>query len=118
MHYADDCAVLGHTPGDLQEAITVIYDIYQRFCLKVNTNKTEVLCYGGGLSADEPVISIGAETLGVVGNFKYLDSYISDDCKLDVDVESRVSQVSKSFGRLRSRLFDNHHVTLSTKIRV
>ena len=118
MQYADDCAVLGHSPDDLQEAIAVVSEIYQRFGLKINTNKTEVLFYGGGLSADEPEISIGDETLKVVRNFKYLGSYISDDCKLDVDIESRVSQASKSFGRLRNRVFDNHHLNLSTKIRV
>ena len=59
MQYADNCAVLGHTPVDLQKAITVISDIYRRFCLKVNTNKTEVPRHGGGLPADEPLISIG-----------------------------------------------------------
>ena len=101
-------------------AITVISDIYQKLGLKLNTNKTEVLFYGGGLSADEPAISIGAETLGVVGKLKYLGSYISDDYKLDVDVdvESRVTQASKSIGRLHSRIFDNHHLALSTKIRI
>ena len=118
MQYAVDCAVLGHAPDDLQENFTVISDMCQRVGLKLNRNKKEVLFYGGGLSAYELAISIGAETLGVVGNFKYLRSYISDDCKLDVDVESRVSQTSKSFGSLRSRVFDNHHPALSAKIRV
>ena len=56
--------------------------------------------------------------LGVLGELKYLGSYMSDDCKLYVDGESRASQASKSFGRLRSRVFDNHNLALNTKIRV
>ena len=60
----------------------------------MNTTKTKVLCYNGGLSADEPVISFGVETLRVVGNVKYLGSYMSGDCELDVYVESRETQAS------------------------
>ena len=117
MQYADDCALLAHTPDELQEMITVAAQIYQRFGLKINAGKTEVLVWSSRIPSSF-TFSIEEQPLSVVPSFKYLGSYLSNDCKLDVEVENRVSQASRAFGRLRERVFQNHNLSLPTKVKV
>ena len=117
MQYADDCALLAHSPEELQQMLTAAAHMYRRFGLKINASKTEVLVWSPS-SPSNYSFSIDSEPLGLVDNFKYLGSYISSDCRLDDEVENRVSQASRAYGRLRERVFRNHNLSLSTKVKV
>ena len=43
LQYADDCALVAHSPEDLQSSITAHSDIYKAMGLVINTDKTEAL---------------------------------------------------------------------------
>ncbi|XP_035260113.1 uncharacterized protein LOC118220353 [Anguilla anguilla] len=43
LQYADDCAVLAHSPESMQHALNTISGLYQSFGLQVNIQKTEVM---------------------------------------------------------------------------
>ena len=43
LQYVDDCALVAHSPEDLQLSITALSDIYKTMGLVINTDKTEVL---------------------------------------------------------------------------
>ena len=118
VQYADDCALLAHTPQELQEVLTATEDVYKRFGLKINANKTEILSWMDSDTTSSYQFSVNGEPLKVANNFKYLGSYLSNDCKLDTEVENRVSQASRAFGRLRDRVFQNHNLSLNTKVKV
>ena len=53
-----------------------------------------------------------------VDRFKYLGSFVTKDCKLQVELTSRIQATSSAFGRLRHRVFDNRDLTISNKIAV
>ena len=93
--------------------------IYTRFGLEINIRKTEVLNWTGENStATATDITINGTPLQIANSFKYLGAWISDDCKLDTEINSRICQASRSFGRLQNRIFKNHNLALHTKIRV
>ena len=52
LQYADDCALVAHTPEDLQASLTALCNIYNALGLAVNTDKTEILYQWYG--ADPP----------------------------------------------------------------
>ena len=118
VQYADDCALLAHTPSELQEVLIATEKVYRRFGLEINASKTEILSWAANGTAGTYSFSVNGQTLKVAGNFKYLGSYLSNDCKLDFEVENRVSQASGAFGRLRDRVFHNHNLSLKTKVKV
>ena len=53
--------------------------------------------------------------LDSVPEFTYLGSTVSKDGQIDAEIQKRMAKASASFGRLRQRLWNNHHVSLRVK---
>ena len=51
-----------------------------------------------------PEIEINGCKLHVVNQFTYLGSIMSDDCKIDKEIEARIKKASASYGRLTDRV--------------
>ena len=107
LQYADDYTLVTHTSTDLQNALTAASAIYETFRLKANTGKTEVLCWRTG----------GNTAPKIVRGFKYFGTYLTPDCRIDRKVEHRISCAAGVYHRLR-RVFTNHYLSLTTKIKV
>lgn len=43
LQYADDCALVAHTPEAVQRSLNFVAGLYQELELKVNINKTEII---------------------------------------------------------------------------
>lgn len=63
-------------------------------------------------------ILVHDEALVQTKNFVYLGSSISDNARLDSELTSRMGKASASYGKLRERLWNNHHVSLRVKCKV
>ena len=119
LQYADDAAIVAHSPEALQRLIDTIYQTYNRLGLKMNTDKTEVL--RGKFEGDgqeNTCINVGPAQLKNVQAFKYLGSYLTDDCSLDKEITQRIGKAAAAFGSLRGRVFSNRNLKLPTKISV
>ena len=111
--YADDIAVMSDSSEGLQELLDAYNAAAKRFGLRINAGKTEVMCMG-----PEVIFFVDEIPLKNVDRFKYLGSFVTKDCKLQVELTSRIQATSSAFGRLRHRVFDNRDLTISTKIAV
>lgn len=119
LMFADDTAFIAHTHSDAQEIISLFATSAHQFGLKVNIKKTEVMYQPPpGLLETGENIHIDGEDLALVDKFKYLGSTISKDNKLDNELEIRISNASRSFGRLRERVWNNKDLTIKTKCAV
>ncbi len=119
LQYADDCALVAHTPDALQAALTAAVTAYNRLGLSVNIQKTEVICqWNNPPPLAEPQFRIRGEILKNVPDFKYLGSFLSTTSNLDIEIQHRIKQAAASFGRLRDRVFQNEDLTLNTKVTV
>lgn len=47
-----------------------------------------------------------------VDRFKYLGSYVTKDCKVDVEISARIQTASYAIGRLREKVFDCRNLTV------
>jgi hypothetical protein len=89
----------------------------KKFGLKISIKKTEVVMQAApGTNPPEPKIKIDGTVLNVVKSFKYLGSVITDDCKIDSDINNRIRLASDSFGRLGDRVWNDCDITLQTKL--
>ena len=111
--YADDIVVMSDSSEGLQELLDAYNAAAKRFGLRINAGKTEVMCMG-----PEVIFFVDEIPLKNVDCFKYLGSFVTKDCKLQVELTSRIQATSSAFGKLRHRVFDNRDLTISTKISV
>ncbi len=118
LQCADDCAVLAHSPDSMQHALNTISSLYQSFGLQVNTQKTEVMLHLYTPAPIPPSFHINGVLLKIVDHFTYLGSTLSSCCSLDTEIHTRINKASSSFGRLRSRVFENRNMKVSTKVAV
>ncbi len=116
LQYADDCAVLAHSPDSMQHALNTISSLYQSFGLQVNTQKTKVMFHLFTPAPIHPSFHINGVPLKTVDHFTYLSSTLSSCCSLDTEIHTRINKASSSFGRLRSRVFENRNLKVSTKV--
>ncbi|CAJ1074232.1 LOW QUALITY PROTEIN: uncharacterized protein LOC115531641 [Xyrichtys novacula] len=61
------------------------------------------------------VFSINGTLLQTVQQFCYLGSILTPACHIDHDIEARINLASAAFGRLRSCVFENRHLRISTR---
>ena len=69
-------------------------------------------------AANETNIKFDAEPLAVVQRFTYLGSIVNEKANLDCEIRSRINAASRAFWKLRERVFDNHDLSLTTKLAV
>ena len=113
--YADDTDFLAH--------MQVIVDNFSRACdgfgLKINLKKTKVMFTSPpGEEYIEPNILVNGTRLDVVNVFVYLGSVLSKDASLDAEVYAHIQKAFVAFGRLERRLWNDHGLTINTKVDV
>ena len=116
--FADDSALVAHTPEQMQLVIDAFSSASKKFGLQINIKKTEVLYQPGASQRDEEDILVDGTALKRVNDFTYLGSTISNDGRIDSEITKRMAKASSAFGRLRTRLWNNHHVSIGVKCKI
>jgi len=86
--FADECALVAHTPAELQLLFDQFFNAAKRFGLTVSLKKTEVMCQSHPPSQTASVrITAGDNTvLKSVDKFCYLGSFLSNIISADSDI--------------------------------
>ena len=79
LQYADDCALVAHTPEDLQISLTTLHQAYSELGLVINPTKTEILYQWHEPPALIPDIAIDGACLKVTNQFVYLGAILAAD---------------------------------------
>ena len=87
----------------------------KKFGLKINIKKTEVLYQPHSTRTREEDIMVDGNNLNCVLEFTYIGSTISSIGRIDDEIQRRMAKPRASFGRLRQRLWNNHHVSMRVK---
>ena len=115
--FADDCELAAHCEFELQRFATCFSPAAKAFGLAVSIQKSVVMHQPAPATCGtEPSISIDDATLKNVENFTYLDSCLSSYASLDMEIAIRLFKASNSFGRLRSRVWNERGLKEETKI--
>ena len=120
LQYADDNAVCALTERELQLILNAFASAYRRLGLSVNVRKTQIVYQPAPNEPREqvPNIRVSGESLEVVNRFAYLGSHLSSNTGIEDEVQYRLRCASLAFGKLRKRVFDDHDIRTSTKIKV
>ena len=113
--FADDRALIAHSAEEMQKIVDAFSDASKKFGLKINIKKAEVLYQSNSTRTREEDIMVDGNKLSSVLEFTYLGSTISSDGCIDNEIQWRMAKASAFFGRLRQRLWNNHHVSMRVK---
>ena len=119
LQYADDCALVAHTPEDLRMSLSALCDIYKSMGLVINSDKTEILYqWYGSDPPNPPEIRIGGAVLKTTTQFCYLGSILTSNCSMDAEINSRIGKACAAFARLRKNVIHTHNLRLATRVAV
>ncbi len=74
LQYADDCALLAHSPTVMQHTLDVVCAVYQTSDLQVNIQKTEIIAQ---TTVPTPTPHVHGSPVKVVQHFYYLGSILT-----------------------------------------
>ena len=107
--FADDSALVAHSAEEMHNIVDAFSNASKKFGLKINIKKTEVLYQPNSTRTREEDIMVDGNKLNSVMEFTYIGRTISSDGCIDDEIQRRMAKASASFGRLRQRLWNNHH---------
>ena len=113
--FTDDCALVAHSAEEMKKIVDAFSVASNKFGLKINIKKTEVLYQPNSTRNREEDIMVDGNKLNSVLEFTYLGSTISSNGCIDDEIERRMAKASASFGRIRQRLWNNHLVSMRVK---
>jgi len=97
LFFADDCALVAHTPAEVQLLFDRFFNAARRFGLTVSLKKTEAMCqsYLPSQSASVRITAGDDAVLKPVDKFCYLGSYLSNTISMDCDISSRLAKAGR-----------------------
>ena len=104
IRYADDTVLIADTERKLQRLVGKLNEECNKYGLKINISKTEVMGLTKRAGQLPVSISLESRVLSQVGSFKYLGSTVCEDGKCDTDIKIRIGMAKASFGQLRKLL--------------
>ena len=133
--YADDTAVMFNSREDTEFYSPLLVDHFDSFGMEIHAgdydvpdkpSKTEILFVSKPLKSytDRETfdntrltnIELGNHKFfPIVDKFCYLGTFLTRDCKDDLDVTHRIRKASNAFGSLRKSLFSNKSITYQAK---
>ena len=110
---ADDISQTATSIEKLQERMTRWNESFNRYNLKLNLKKTEVLVVSR--TEKEAVVSLDEYQFNQVTKFKYLGFIIGSKGHFDEEINGRISKMSQNVGMMY-RLLKDRHVPKKAKL--
>ena len=113
--FADDAGIVTHSAEKLQFLMNRLAVACKDFGLVISLPKTKILSAG---CDEKPSIKIDDYELGVVEDFPYLGSTMSESLSLDTEISKRIGKAAGTMSKLSQRVWGNPTLTMSTKMAV
>ena len=121
LEYADDMALI----SDCYESLSTLLESLDSSChhmgLTINYKKTKLLAVLPGADA-HPTSPISlhpdCDPIEVVPSLQYFGSYLSNNCTLEVEISTRITKASQSYGSLSRILWHQRKIKSTTKLSI
>lgn len=116
LRYADDTVLMASSESDLQRIVDRVNECSLKSGLKMNSKKTKVMVISKQ-SKLSPNIRVSGERLEVVGKYKYLGTWLTEDWESDTEIKTRIEISRSAFNRMRS-ILSSRNINIPLRIRL
>ena len=117
--FADDGVLLATTRHGAEKAAQSYIETASAFGLTVSISETKLLATGHNINNnDKSTIDLPQGSIDSVDEFTYLGSVVASDSRIDAELTTRLANASRAFGALRTAVFKNKDLTVTTKRKV
>ena len=107
--------MVASTADGLQNIMTKLNEVVERYKMRINKNKTKVMKIGKG-EQEQLQIEIRGNILEQVHQFKYLGSMITEDGRSEKEVRRRIALAKDAFMEHRMLLTKSLNQTLKKRL--
>ena len=115
IRFADDTAIISDNEVDLQNLINRITTTCKEYGMALNVKKTKVMVITKGDSVNSNII-VDGEQLEQVEKYKYLGSWITENCSCEEEVKSRIGKAKNDFWNCKEFLRSNLNMKLKIRL--
>ena len=101
MLFADDIVIWGDNEKEVQEQVSAWNQGIEDFGMKVNVAKSKTIIMKRGNRDGRGLVKIHDEPMEVVESFKYLGSIITQEGKIDKEIDERIRQAGVFYQSVR-----------------
>jgi Reverse transcriptase (RNA-dependent DNA polymerase) len=115
--YADDIVLMSHDPNELLKMLECVDVVALKYGMMINAAKTEVQIEHAREETVIPTFNVSSGPVKITNEFKYLGSWIGEDCSLDKEIRVRMGA---AVGRFHSfaKIWANRSMPLKSKMKV
>ena len=117
LRYADDTVLIAEDEASLQDLVTAVKDESEECGLLMNIKETKVMLLTKDTKEKKVSIHIDNKKVEQVQSFTYLGQPITDDCKSEGKIRSRIGLAKNTFSK-RYKLRTNKNISLKTRLRL
>ena len=114
LFFADDTALVADSAEQLQCLVREFGRVCERRKLRVNVDKSKVMCVGVNVEPSLYNIMLNGERMEMVNSLKYMGSCFSSDGGVKKDVSMRVGEGMRKFGAMK-RVWSGRSVNVRVK---
>ena len=115
ISYADDTAIMAESEKELNDTQNKIKSNLQKWSIEINPKKTKCMAVTDN-ETQKIDIQIGDDKLEQVSNFQFLEIWIIETMKHDVDVRANIAKSKQPFWKHKEHLRNN--IRLKTNLRL
>ena len=116
LMFADDTVLLAETEEDLQHNVREFSEAVKRHRLAMNTEKTTTMVFSR--KQVDCSVEVDGRKLENVRKQTYLGVILSEDGKMDCELEKRIGAALSAAGAVRSKVFESREMSRSAKMLV
>jgi len=114
LMYADDIIIMAETPEHLQLGLNILEQYYNKWKLKLNKNKTQIIVFRkGGLLPRNLKFYYDNTELEIVSSFMYLGINFTSGGSFSTAQQTLAGQAQKAVYKLKRHLLKFHNITVS-----
>ena len=121
LEYADDMALISDSFGVLTTLLESLDSTCCIMGLSINYKKTKLLSILPNDDIQPPcpiLLHPDCDPIEVVTSFQYFGSIVSNECTSDIEISSRITKASQSFGSLNRILWHQKKIRRTTKLSI
>ncbi|KAI4461171.1 reverse transcriptase (rna-dependent dna polymerase) [Holotrichia oblita] len=116
--YADDIVLIADTHNKMEKLVEIWSEEIEKLELEINSKKCITMIINKRGKDSNETIQIGGKQLERVSTYEYLGSIITEDGRMDMDINNRIKKTNKIYYALNKTIIGKKEIDKNIKLKV